>query len=350
MKYPLLSLQKDAPPGFLFREQLSQKDVRCTAFALFADSVENAEIPLRPYTGKIAGVIVTYTPMFTWEFRAPLIFHLGVPPVLRPRLHELLTVILELLEMLQANDNTVRQRSTDLMRCLEDRKMLESDFARSRESLLEEIAERRRSEQSLWESEDRFRTIFESVNDAIFIFDRKTLAVVDVNQRMCELFGYPREEALTLDVGAISSDEPAYTREEAVYWMMKAIQSGPQLFEWHCKKKDGSLFWVEINMRLANIGQQNCILLTVRDITERKQGEMERERLSRELQDALAAKVRQLSGFLPICASCKKIRDDKGYWNQIELYILDHSEAEFSHGLCPECSKKLYPDYADKDP
>jgi len=61
------------------------------------------------------------------------------------------------------------------------------------------------------------------------------------------------------------------------------------------------------------------------------------------LQDALA-RVKTLSGLLPICASCKKIRDDSGYWNQIESYIRDRSEAEFSHGICPECTKKLYPD------
>jgi CheY-like chemotaxis protein len=65
-----------------------------------------------------------------------------------------------------------------------------------------------------------------------------------------------------------------------------------------------------------------------------------------ELQAALA-KITTLSGLLPICASCKKIRDDKGYWNQIEVYISDHSEAEFSHGVCPECARKLYPDFYD---
>jgi hypothetical protein len=61
--------------------------------------------------------------------------------------------------------------------------------------------------------------------------------------------------------------------------------------------------------------------------------------------------IKILSGFLPICSSCKKIRDDKGYWNQIEVYIRDHSEAEFSHGICPDCAKKLYSDldlYNDK--
>jgi PAS domain S-box-containing protein len=76
---------------------------------------------------------------------------------------------------------------------------------------------------------------------------------------------------------------------------------------------------------------------------ERKRVGEERERLILQLQDALA-EVKQLSGLLPICASCKKIRDDKGYWNQIEEYIRDRSEAEFSHSICPDCMKKLYPD------
>ena len=69
----------------------------------------------------------------------------------------------------------------------------------------------------------------------------------------------------------------------------------------------------------------------------------EREHMITELQDALA-EVRKLRGIIPICASCKKVRDDKGYWNQIELYIREHSEADFSHGICPECAKNLYPD------
>jgi len=73
-----------------------------------------------------------------------------------------------------------------------------------------------------------------------------------------------------------------------------------------------------------------------------KQSEKERERLIGELRDALA-KVRTLSGMLPICAACKKIRDDQGYWNQIESYISKHSKAEFSHSLCPDCAQKLYP-------
>ena len=82
-------------------------------------------------------------------------------------------------------------------------------------------------------------------------------------------------------------------------------------------------------------------VVVVRNISKPKQ-------MEEALKEALA-KVKLLSGFLPICAVCKKIRDDKGYWNQIESYIRDHSEAEFSHGICPECAKKLYPDYIDDD-
>jgi len=68
-----------------------------------------------------------------------------------------------------------------------------------------------------------------------------------------------------------------------------------------------------------------------------------------QLQDALE-KVKQLRGLLPICAFCKKIRDDNGYWNQIETYIENHSEAEFTHGMCSECARKAYPQYYnDKD-
>lgn len=78
---------------------------------------------------------------------------------------------------------------------------------------------------------------------------------------------------------------------------------------------------------------------------------MELRRLNKELQirkeelEKALAEIKTLRGILPICAHCKKIRDDKGYWNQIESYIRDHSEAEFSHGICPKCMKKLYPDF-----
>lgn len=80
-----------------------------------------------------------------------------------------------------------------------------------------------------------------------------------------------------------------------------------------------------------------------------KQAEEEREKLIRQLQEALAS-IKTLSGLLPICYSCKQIRDDKGYWNQIETYIHDHSDAQFTHGICPACVAKLYPEYYPDKP
>lgn len=86
----------------------------------------------------------------------------------------------------------------------------------------------------------------------------------------------------------------------------------------------------------------------VLEVAERKKSEREKERLIAELKAALA-EVKKLSGLLPICASCKRIRDDKGYWQQIEAYIRDHSEADFSHGICPTCIKELYPEFAEDE-
>lgn len=70
---------------------------------------------------------------------------------------------------------------------------------------------------------------------------------------------------------------------------------------------------------------------------------VEKERLIVRLEQALA-NVNALSGLLPICASCKKIRDDRGYWHQVEAYLSSHSQAQFTHGICPECAKRLYPE------
>ena len=92
-------------------------------------------------------------------------------------------------------------------------------------------------------------------------------------------------------------------------------------------------------------GQVVAAIETLQDITELKRIEEERERLNTELQDAMS-KIKTLRGLIPICAGCKRIRDDKGYWNQLEQYVEDHSDASFSHGLCPECFRKFFPDAA----
>jgi hypothetical protein len=82
------------------------------------------------------------------------------------------------------------------------------------------------------------------------------------------------------------------------------------------------------------------------DITPRKEAEAARDHLISHLTEALA-NIKTLRGLVPICAGCKKIRDDSGFWNQLETYIQAHSEAQFSHGLCPDCVQRLYPDIDD---
>ena len=106
-----------------------------------------------------------------------------------------------------------------------------------------------------------------------------------------------------------------------------------------------------IDLRIIRLkdrqGNEKGKLIILRDISAEKKLEAKREELIHNLQEALA-QVKTLSGLLPICANCKKIRDDKGYWHQVETYIKSHSEADFSHSICPECGKKLYPEFYEE--
>jgi hypothetical protein len=104
-----------------------------------------------------------------------------------------------------------------------------------------------------------------------------------------------------------------------------------------------------LDLRVTTIaGHEGCVagrLVVIRDITARREVELEREHLIGELQKALAD-IRTLRGLLPICAGCKKIRDDRGYWRGLEQYLSEHAEVQFSHGLCPDCLTRYYPDGA----
>jgi len=92
-------------------------------------------------------------------------------------------------------------------------------------------------------------------------------------------------------------------------------------------------------------GEMTAAIETLQDITELKRVEEERKRLNIELKEAFD-KIKTLRGLIPICAGCKRIRDDRGYWNQLEQYVEEHSDASFSHGLCPECFRKYFTDAA----
>ena len=125
------------------------------------------------------------------------------------------------------------------------------------------------------ESKANYRTIFDASNDAIFVHDLATGAILDVNRSVTELYGVPYEEALGLTVQDLSAGVAPYTQEGAVAFLKAAAAGTPQLFEWLAKDRAGRLFWVEVNLKRVVMGQRACLLAIVRDITERKRADRE---------------------------------------------------------------------------
>jgi PAS domain S-box-containing protein len=185
-----------------------------------------------------------------------------------------------------------------------------------------------------------YESLTKYANDGILLLDEKG-DIVEANERTESFYGYTRDELLRLNIRELRVPELRSLVEK----QMKQVAARDGLvFETVQQRKDGTTFPVEISSRVIAIEGKNFFQSNIRDITVRKQLELVREKLVLDLQGALA-KVEQLSGLLPICASCKKIRDEKGGWNQIEMYIREHSRAEFTHSICPECAKRLYPEF-----
>ena len=131
--------------------------------------------------------------------------------------------------------------------------------------------------------------MLDSSNDAFFVHDAHTLNILDVNQRMCELYGYTREEAKHVTIEDISQGQPPWSQTEAVVWLQKARQIGPQTFEWLAKRKNGELFWSEVSLRFALFDTGERYVVTIRDISHRKRSDEEKSNLeaqNRQLQKA----------------------------------------------------------------
>lgn len=118
-----------------------------------------------------------------------------------------------------------------------------------------------------------YRELFDKANDAIFVEDPETGDILDVNQKMCEMHGYTREEARDLHVSDVSANQEPFTPEKALENLEKAMEEGSHVFEWKNRKKNGELFWVEVSLKRATIGGEERILAIVRDISERKEYE-----------------------------------------------------------------------------
>jgi PAS domain S-box-containing protein len=164
--------------------------------------------------------------------------------------------------------------------------------------------------------------------------------ILDANPAACKILGRTREEILK--EGRQGLMDPSDPRLAAL--VAEREQKGRAHGELLARHKDGTVFPLEISsvvFKARDGNTRTCIV--IRDISERKAAEAERERLIGELQEALV-RVKTLSGLLPICAACRKIRDSKGHWDELEGYIRKHTEADFTHGICPDCRLKLYPE------
>ena len=160
-----------------------------------------------------------------------------------------------------------------------------------------------------------------NTSDSVIITDPDN-KITFVNRSFLKTYGYTERELIGADASLIGE-----TAAEG---------------EFNHRREDGTMFPVSLSRAVIR-DDRGCVValaLLTRDMTERKKAEAEREKMIRELQEALA-NVKTLSGMLPICAWCKKVRNDKGYWQAVESYIRDHSEAEFSHGVCPDCAEKF---------
>jgi PAS domain S-box-containing protein len=185
--------------------------------------------------------------------------------------------------------------------------------------------------------------LLDAIPAPIFYKDRKYV-YTGCNRSFTEYLGKPAEEIIgktTYDLAPVHLAEVYHEKDVELF-----ESPGVQVYESRVKDRSGverSVLFHKATF-LDKQGAVAGMIGVILDITELRQAEETQEKLISELRSALE-KVKQLSGFLPICSSCKKIRDDKGYWQRIERYIRNNSEVEFSHSICPECSLNLFTEY-----
>jgi len=186
-------------------------------------------------------------------------------------------------------------------------------------------------------------SIVETCDDAII---SQTLGgtVLSWNSGAEQMFGYSAREMVGESIEMLVPPD----QHQETSTIRDVIERGHRVerIETIRLRRDGTGIDVSITVSPIKAADGNIqgASIVLRDITERKRQEKERLRLIDELKEALK-RVKTLNGLLPICASCKKIRNDGGYWEQVETYIRSRSNAEFTHGICPDCVRLLYPEY-----
>lgn len=154
------------------------------------------------------------------------------------------------------------------------------------EKLQSEVSERKKSEKEKEVNELHYRYVFNAPSEAIFVHDGQTGSILDVNDSMLTIWGLEKEEVLNMDFADLTVKKEPYDESTAIALIQKAINEGPQIFEWLSRKKNGELFWVEITLRAYDVLDEKRVLAVCRDITERKNSELEKEKMEIQLRQA----------------------------------------------------------------
>ncbi len=215
-------------------------------------------------------------------------------------------------------------------------------------ALIVDITERKQNEKALHQSEERLSLAAETANLGIWEWRFDTGEVYDSREKFLEISGLTREEARNFSpdlwLSKVHPDDKKRTEEKLqALFIGETERAENELRVRHPKKGWIWLYGVGLVVERDKYGKPIRIVGVHRDITDRKHAEEEREKLINELQGALK-EIKTLRGILPLCSFCKKIRDDKGYWEQVDVYIHKHLQADISHSVCPECAKEHYPD------
>jgi PAS domain S-box-containing protein len=187
-----------------------------------------------------------------------------------------------------------------------------------------------------------FKAIMGSLKTSIIIVD-KNYTIVDANPSFCSKHETTREKIIGKHCYEITHryDSPCYEMDTDCP-ARKVFETGKQTQVMHSHLTGGSNIWEEIVASPLKDENGNILYVIeeIQDVTD----------LLKTMDIALdmSAEIKTLKQILPICANCKKIRTDTGYWKNIEEYIEEHSTSMLSHGICPDCSKKLYPDFSKK--
>jgi PAS domain S-box-containing protein len=201
-----------------------------------------------------------------------------------------------------------------------------------------------RAEQALRASEERLALALDAAEYGVWDWNFAT-GEIAYDDRWLRILGFARGDVPS-DIETWRSrvhpeDLPAADAALAAHWRG---QTEAFACEHRIRRKDGEYLWVMTRGRIVARGTDGRPLRiagTQRDVSERKRADAEREALIAQLQKALAD-VRKLSGLLPICYECKQIRDDRGEWRQLEDYLEERSDAQFTHGLCRDCAARLH--------